>query len=178
MTRGWEDDGLRALYMSCSRDHGSNMLVRTSQGGAFCLECFTDLIASPVSLVVHRAKALSEFTEALTDSEFCGSLIQNRPAFLAAPLAEAIFFTDDEDLVTALIDALVATCKLAIDTLLQDAMLHICAHLSRSETTPWKHGHLFGVSCCYFSCQCNVVNASARFLSRKNSRSREAVLVN
>lgn len=148
MAQGWEDNG-GAVYMSCSRDHGSNFLVRTSQGGAFCLECFTDLIASPASLVVHKDKALSEFTEALTDPEFCGALILKRPESLAAPLAEAIFFTDDEGLAYSIIDVLVTTCKLAIDTLLQDAMLHICSHLdiSRSETTAPKRGNLFSVSC-------------------------------
>jgi len=167
MNGGLEDDERSAIYMSCSKNHGSNMLVPTSQGGAFCLECFTDLIASPSSLVVHREKALSEFSESLTDSQFCSDMIRKRPEFLAAPLAEAIFFTDDERLASGIIDVTVAVCKLAIGTLLQDAMLHLCLHLSRSETTPWKHGHLFSVS---FFCFCPVL--------LPNRRSREIVLVN
>lgn len=152
MKLGWEDDARsdgRALYVSCPRDHGSDMLVRTSQGEGFCLECFADLIASPSSLVLHRAKALSEFRESLTDSEFCGDLMLKRPEFLASPFVEAIFFTDDDGLATSIIDSMVSTCKLALendDKLLQDVMLHICLRLSKSETTPWKHGHVFSVS--------------------------------
>lgn len=154
--RGWEDGELsdgRALYMACAREHASFMLIRTSQGGAFCLECFVELIASPSSLVVHRAKALSEFSESLTDSEFCGALRQKRLKFLAGPMAEAIFFTDDEGLATGIVDVMVTTCNLAMendDTLLQDLMLRVCSHLSSSETTPWKRGHLFSVSYLFF----------------------------
>ncbi|KAG0610836.1 hypothetical protein M758_7G095500 [Ceratodon purpureus] len=152
MGRRWEDseqsDGRSALYMTCSREHASVMLVRTSQGGAFCLECFVEIITSPSSLVVRRAKALTEISELLADSEFCGSLMQKRLKFLAAPLAEAIFFYEDEGLATGIIDVMVSICKLALendDTLLQDLMLSVCSHLSSSETAPWKHGHLFSV---------------------------------
>jgi hypothetical protein len=141
MAPGWEDG---ALYMACSREHG------TSKGGVFCLECFVELITSPSSLVVRRAKALSEFSELLTDSEFFSALVQKRRLkFLAAPLAEAVFFTDDEGLATGIIDVMVTTCKLTLgsdDVLLQDLMLHVCSHLSSSEATPWNHGHFFSVS--------------------------------
>ena len=153
MTRECEDGELcdsGASYVACSRDHGSFMLVRTSQGGAFCLECFVELITSPSSLVVHKAKALSEFSGSLTDSEFCGGLMQKRLKFLAAPLAEAIFFADDEGLGAGITEVMVTVCKLVLendDTLLQDLMLHVCSHLSSSEAaSPWKHGHLFSVS--------------------------------
>lgn len=152
MAQRWDGDEPsdgRPFYMACTREHGSFMLVSIGFGGAFCLECFTELIAAPSSLVVHKAKAISEFAEALTDTEFCAALIQKRPAFLAAPLAKAIFFSNDADLVSAIIDVMVTTCKLDLkndDTILQDMMLQVCLLFSTSEATLWKQGCLFSVS--------------------------------
>nr|XP_024396071.1 protein PRD1-like isoform X1 [Physcomitrium patens] len=151
MAQRWDGDEPsdgRPFYMACTREHGSFMLVSIGFGGAFCLECFTELIAAPSSLVVHKAKAISEFAEALTDTEFCAALIQKRPAFLAAPLAKAIFFSNDADLVSAIIDVMVTTCKLDLkndDTILQDMMLQVCLLFSTSEATLWKQGCLFSV---------------------------------
>uniref|UniRef100_A0A7I4AVU4 Uncharacterized protein n=1 Tax=Physcomitrium patens TaxID=3218 RepID=A0A7I4AVU4_PHYPA len=139
MAQRWDGDEPsdgRPFYMACTREHGSFMLVSIGFGGAFCLECFTELIAAPSSLVVHKAKAISEFAEALTDTEFCAALIQKRPAFLAAPLAKAIFFSNDADLVSAIIDVMVTTCKLDLkndDTILQDMMLQIIARSAETK---------------------------------------------
>lgn len=148
--------------MACPQGHRSSLLVPRTQGGAFCLPCFTDLITAPSAFVTHRGSALVELLQALEDIVFCSTLMQHHRHFLVAPLAEAICFTNDEELVQSMVDIVLSLCKLAPaddDSLLQDFVLHISLQLS-SKSPLWSKGHRFSVSQSTYACVVTINEGS------------------
>lgn len=146
-----EEDGAEEQEQErpCKQGHRASLQLRTSPGGCICLLCFSNLLAEPSALLIHRAYAVSQLLQALDDAMFRDSLLQNHRHFLVSPLTHAICTCSDETLAKDITDIIVKLCTIiAYDDdamVLQDFLHHLLLQLASSAIV-WTRGQTYAVT--------------------------------
>ncbi|PKI70238.1 hypothetical protein CRG98_009370 [Punica granatum] len=132
-------------FFPCSRGHRSSLNLRTSQGGAICLVCVSNLlIASPRAPTVHVSYALSQLSQALSQPPFLKSLLTFHPHFLTSPLVHALSSFDDEPIARQIIQLVCDLC--GHGALAGEFVTRISAVLS-SRALAWSRHQFFTLNC-------------------------------
>ncbi|KAL6582146.1 hypothetical protein OROMI_006160 [Orobanche minor] len=95
---------------TCAQGHRSSVVLSTVEGGSICLLCLSNLLSNPKSPTVHVSYALSQLSQALSQSQFLHSLLTFHSHFLISPLVAVLSNFDDEPLAKQTIDLIQTLC--------------------------------------------------------------------
>ncbi|XP_073134962.1 protein PUTATIVE RECOMBINATION INITIATION DEFECT 1 isoform X2 [Henckelia pumila] len=135
---------------SCSQGHSSTLILPTAEGGSICLLCLSALLSNPKSPTVHVSYALSQLSQAISQSHFLHSLLTFHSHFLISPLVYVLSNFDDEPIANQTIDLILRICEAAESNSNEDVRMEFAARVSNCLSTgslAWSRRQLYMLHC-------------------------------
>ncbi|XP_073277139.1 protein PUTATIVE RECOMBINATION INITIATION DEFECT 1 isoform X1 [Primulina huaijiensis] len=136
--------------VTCSQGHSSNLILPTAEGGFICLLCLSVLLSNPKSPTVHVSYALSQLSQAISQSQFLHSLLTFHSHFLISPLVFVLSNFDDEPIANQTIDLILRICEAAKSNSNEDVQMEFAARVSNwlsSGSLAWSRRQLYMLHC-------------------------------
>ncbi|KAH7521537.1 hypothetical protein FEM48_Zijuj07G0044100 [Ziziphus jujuba var. spinosa] len=148
----YEANGEEEQQWRCSVGHRSSLILRTQQGGAICLLCFSNLVSNPLSPTLHVSYALSQLSSALSQPPFLRTLISFHPLLLVSPLVHALSSFDDHAIARQVLDLVSLLCDSSSDSdggdcsILAEFVSRVSDRLS-SGALAWSRRQVYVLHC-------------------------------